>query len=188
MPPHLDQLSDWDLIQLCLAGNDSAWRLLFTRHESSLIRSIQKLLHKKRLPMYWKEDIFQNVWLTLSKDDYQRLGRYTPRRGHLNTFLKAVAKEEIEIRRRAEGYWIDHKVPLQLIEPQDPGADDARAQAELAEFFESLTPQEKRYWHENVMGEPRDPSTPPISAGNERQLKHCMRRKWDTYLGDRGSP
>jgi DNA-directed RNA polymerase specialized sigma24 family protein len=178
-----ERSSDWDLIEACKKRDDHAWKELVRRHGRSVRLSIQEKLGQNAKDIQLVEDLAQEVLVALIEKDYKRLGLYDPERGCFNTFLKAVTSQIIQRWRCRESARSEHEFPLNEHEPIDPGGDAALAQAELAEFRQSLTPQESRCLEENLMGEPKQcPEEPPLSAANLRQLKHRLEQKADKHF------
>jgi DNA-directed RNA polymerase specialized sigma24 family protein len=186
MHPHLDPLSDWDLIQLCLAGNDSAFKVLVTRHQPSLMFSIRTLLRRERFDTHLVEDMAQSVWLALIDKRYDRLARYQALRGaSLNTYLHTIAEQLLHLRHRSEGDRQAREVPLEGYDRLDPAADNGLVQAEFDEYKDSLTPKERWYVKEQLMNNPDDqPKKSSPSSANARQLKHRAQKKWDDHIGN----
>ncbi len=180
-----DNVADWILIHMYCEGDDEALRILHDGHRQSLLGFIKHLLREKGLRIDLAEDIFQDVWVALSKKKHKRLGDYNPERSSFNTHFGSLAREQILHRCHAEGYRNEHQVSLEGHEPLDPGADEALTQAELAEYKESLTSQQRRCLDENLVGNPKQAAEPPISGDNERQLKHRMEQKWDEHFESR---
>jgi DNA-directed RNA polymerase specialized sigma24 family protein len=180
---NLENLSDWDLIEWCKKRDDDAWKELVERHEHSVRLSLQEKLGEKAKDIQLVEDLTQEVFVALIKEQCKRLGLYDPERACFDTFLKAVATQIIRRWRGREGIRTEHEVPLEGHEPCEPGGDAGLVQAELAEFRESLTPQENRCLEENLMGEPKQHAEePPLSGANARQLKHRLEQKADEHF------
>jgi hypothetical protein len=47
---------------------------------------------------------------------------------------------------------------------------------------ESLTPQEDRCRHQKMLKDVPETTRPPLYLGNERWLKHRMKRKWGDHF------
>jgi DNA-directed RNA polymerase specialized sigma24 family protein len=178
---NMERPSDRDLIEACKKRDEHAWKELVERHERSVRLSIREKLGESAKDIELVADLAQEVLVALIEKGYRRLGLYDPERGCFATFLKALASEIIQRWRFRESTRTEREFPLIGHEPIEPGSDTGLVQAELAEFRESLTPQENRYLEENLMGE-RHPEEPPLSAANARQLKHRLEQKADKHF------
>jgi DNA-directed RNA polymerase specialized sigma24 family protein len=175
---NMERPSDWDLIEACKKRDGHAWKELVGRHERSVRLSIQEKLGENANDIQLVEDLAQEVLVALIEKGYKRLGLYDPERGCFDTYLKAMGSQIIQRWRCRESARTEHVFPLNEQEPIDPGGDAGLAQAELAEFRRSLTPQESRCLEENLMGAPKQrPDEPPLSDANVRQLKHRLEQK-----------
>jgi hypothetical protein len=58
----LKQLSDWQLIEECLRGDDRAWQLLHDRYHSTLRSIIWSHLREDRFDSHLVEDIAQMAY------------------------------------------------------------------------------------------------------------------------------
>ncbi len=159
-----------------------AWDVLYDRHQEKLLRSVEIRVQASGLRRHLTEDIAQEVWLALLNNKEKRLKRYDPTRGSFHTYLQKLARRLIRKRYGNKGRTRKREVSLAGREPLDPGANDALVNAEAAEFMEDLTHQESRCLHEKLMSEPPPATEPPISAGNERVLKHRLQQKLRDHL------
>src|SRR5216683_4613949 len=180
-----DSYDLWDdglLIARFCGGDIKAWDVLYDRHQEKLLLSIKRLLNRHGLKSHLAEDVAQDVWLVLVRGVFARLKRYDPTRGGFDTYLQKLARRLIRKRYGNKGRTRKREVSLAGREPLDPGANDALVNAEAAEFMEDLTHQESRCLHEKLMSEPPPATEPPISAGNERVLKHRLQQKLRDHL------
>ena len=182
MSSTFDAMDDCLLIARFFDGEPEAGEALVDRHQQKLLLSVKGLLKRHGLKRDLAEDVAQDVWLALFRGDSVGLKRYDPTRGSLHTYLEELARQLIRKRYGGKGRRSKREVPLKDREPLDPGADDALVKAELAEFREDLTHQESRCLNEKLLNEPAPASEPPISAGNERVLKHRLHRKLQDHM------
>src|SRR6266404_4419718 len=178
MSDSYDLCDDVLLIAQFCGGDKKAWDVLYGGHQPRLLLSVKGLLHKHGLHGQPPEDIAQEIWLMLLSNDQNRLKRYDPTRGSFHRYLEMLADRLIQQLGRSKTRRTVPEVPLKRRDPADPGSEDSLVRAELAEFFNGLTPQERRYMEEKLLRKPKPATEPPISASNERQLKHRMRQKW----------
>jgi len=167
-------MDDCSLIARLCGGELDVWQQLYARHREKLLWSITYLLERHSLKTQLAEDVAQDVWVALLED---RLKRYDPSRGSLHTFLTKLALRCIRKRYVNKTHRQRQDLAFGSHEPPDLHAEDPLIKAELTEFLEDLTPQESRCFHEKFMNEPAPASEPPISASNERVLKHRLQRK-----------
>src|SRR5438128_1567988 len=99
----MDRLSDGDLIDRCVKGDERAWMVFHDRHDETLRTIIWYRVGEERYDRYLVEDIAQMVWLSLLRNSYEGLRRYQQERGYFNTYLREVARQMIELHRRANG-------------------------------------------------------------------------------------
>jgi RNA polymerase sigma factor (sigma-70 family) len=183
MSSSFDPMGDCSLIARFCQGDIDAWHQLYFRHQEKLLQSITYLLGRHGLKRQFAEDVAQDVWLALLDDAHHvRLKRYDPSRGSFHTYLTKLALRCIRQGYAAKRRRTQQDCPLGKGEPLDPAADDPLVNAELAEFLEDLTPQERRCLHEKLMNEPSPAAEPPISASNERVLKHRLQRKLRDHM------
>ena len=182
MSGNLDGLDDSQLIALVCAGDKQAGNILCAKHQRKLLTTIQCLSQDLCYRGEPAEDLAQEVWLALFRDDFKRLKNYDAGQGKFGCFLKEISKDLILQRLRAQSRRPGRRVPLKEHEPEDPGADDGLVHAELAEYLEHLTPRESRYLHENLLRDSKPANERPLSRGNEYTVKHRMRRKLADHL------
>ncbi|HLJ93411.1 MAG TPA: sigma-70 family RNA polymerase sigma factor [Gemmataceae bacterium] len=174
--------SNWDLIESCKQRNSPAWTELLARHESRVRKSIRAQLCQKARDHHLVEDLTQNVFTALIQNDYKRLGLYDPQRGCFNTFLNAVVSHILRDWRRLKNNQTAQEGLAAGKEPIENSGEAGLLQAELAEFYQSLPPQEKRCL-EGMMGEaPEQGEKAPLSAANARQLKHRLTKRARKYF------
>jgi hypothetical protein len=109
------------------------------------------------------------------------LRRYKRDRSRLNTYLRDVGKQAIELHYRVKGRR-PQAVALDDHDPPDRRVDSGLVLAQFAEFEASLTPQENRLLHEKMLKDAPEKAQAPFSAGNKRWLKHRMKRKWGDHF------
>lgn len=174
MSGNLDDLYDRHLIDRMCAGDKEAGAILCARHQPKLGVFIEHRLRKRGVDPANADDIFQDVWVALLERDQDGLKRYNPLRGSLHNLLEKIAARLIKKRYEAKG---GCTIPLPGAEVIDPRGNDGLVNAEVAEYLEDLTHQESRCLHEKLLNEPKPASEPPISANNERVLKHRLQEK-----------
>jgi hypothetical protein len=175
--------ADGLLAKRCMAGEVSAWEQLYTQCHEPLLVSIRIMLGSQSADANLVDEIAARVWYALVANDGELLSRYKPSRGaRLITFMRARANSEIvryirtEVRR--------HKRELVALreKPQYQGQDEAQPVNILAEFFGTLTPRERVFCSEHLLGESSDVLAPAYSTSNIWQLSHRIRRKLLRFL------
>ncbi len=76
--------ADTQLVNLCLAGNQSAWEELLRRHASRLYQLFYRFTGNRQET----EDLTQDVFLRV----YQTLGSYRPAEGSFKTWVTSVGR------------------------------------------------------------------------------------------------
>jgi hypothetical protein len=174
--------NDWDLLERCRKRNNDAWKELVDCHRQSLRLSIKSHMADEARDIQAVEDIEQQVWMALIEKDYKRLGLYDPERGCFDTFLKALALQVVQMRRRQNFRRKERECRLGDYEPRNPACNDGLVQAELAEFLQDLTRQESRCLRETLLRTVGEVSQPSISPGNVRYLIHRLQQKWRRHF------
>jgi DNA-directed RNA polymerase specialized sigma24 family protein len=177
----MEQPSDRELIDRCLMEDNHAWQVLHDRHDEMLHSIIWYHLGEERYDRHLVEDIAQMVWLSLLCKDYDSLRRYEPKRSCFHTYLRDVAKQTIKLHYRLKSRRLQ-AVSLDDHDPADRRAENGLVRAQFAEYEASLTPQEKRFVHEKRLKDAPETTQAPLSAGNERWLKHRAMRKWNDHF------
>jgi DNA-directed RNA polymerase specialized sigma24 family protein len=182
MPTDAQHQSDWDLLERCRKGEQQAWRELVDGHQRGLRLSIRSQGADEAKDIQTVEDIEQEVWLALIDKDYKRLGLYDPGRGCFDTFLKSVARQVIQLRRRRKYHRHKRESALGDHEPPDPTPNEGLVRAEFAEFQADLTKQEGRCLREGLLGIASQDATSRFSRANSRYLKHRIEKKWNQHF------
>jgi len=112
---------EWQLVvQRCLDGDSLAWTELVKAHH----RRVYSLCYRFTGSSQDAEDLTQEVFVRLCKDDFRLLRNYDPERASLSTWLTIVARSTARDglrRRRAETVPLDSVPEAQLaIDPVMP--------------------------------------------------------------------
>ena len=178
--PH-PPVPDEQLVQLCQEGDQAAWRLLYQRQHAKLLRSIARILDLAPADDDLAEEIAARVWCSLVVRDGWRLRAFDPRRGSLAVYLAALARQEIQAFYRAQAARPRLDLPL-----RDGQAVDRAAPWLLGPLLEGfvarLSPQERRFFHETLLGNAPDPPAKPLSPANSRKLKERVLHKLHAFL------
>jgi DNA-directed RNA polymerase specialized sigma24 family protein len=174
--------SDWQMIGHYCGGDNQAFEALYGRHQAKLQLAVRGLLRRYGLAAHLADEVAQDTWLSLLDDQAKRLQHYDPSRGSFQRYLQAVAEQLVQQRGRTLARRGRREVSRLEPDPEDRHGLTVIEQAELDEFMEDLSRQERHCLREQ-MGEPQDPGEPPLSAGNARLLKHRLRLKWPKYFG-----
>lgn len=182
-------LQERELIDRCAEGAAQAWSELYLRFHSRLLKTIEMTITPARNDLELVEEIAARVWYALVRDECRLLKAFDPERGaSFATYLSIVAKStafqyfRAERRRRRREFIVSKSIdigesdePMQLLDFADV-------------FLESLSPQERRFYHEHLMaradgqaGAPSDKNG-TISEPNAWQLRHRVLNKLRTYI------
>lgn len=97
MKPHTD-LTDSELLQSILAGEDEALTALYRRRQGSIYRFVMQMCGSQALA----EDVTQEVFMVLIRDGQT----FDPARGSLNAFLVGVARNLLLRRLQRERFYV----------------------------------------------------------------------------------
>ncbi len=104
-------------LRKCLAGDKQAWDAFVDRYARVIYSSVHRLLHRRgiRGEEQTAEDIAQDVFLRLIRDDFRLLRRYDPARASLVTWLTIVTRSttiDFLRRRRLQALPLEEAPPL----------------------------------------------------------------------------
>lgn len=124
-----DQLSDMDLIQRCIAGDDESFTILYQRYRLPLFSYLHKLLHGQHDRV---DDFFQQVWIKALKNfsgysDQQRFLAWLCRIAHnlvMDYYRSSDSQEMSEIQENVLSDGLD---PQEILMQQ--GLEEALQQA-----------------------------------------------------------
>lgn len=178
--------SDRQLIDRCLAGEEDAWRELFTQRHPGLVRVSRSFLGHSRGDSQLAEEIAARVWLALLRDSGKALARFDPAQDRdFGTFLSGVARHEVlrycrsERRRR-----LRETIAAQTASPSTK-ANSADISLLLREFMATLVPKEVGFMEEFLLSRSLvngQGSKEELSQANVWQRKHRLRTKLLAYL------
>jgi len=121
-------VSDTDLATL-IAGNKAAWDGFVRRYAGLILSAVRTLMREGTEA----EDVLQEVFVRLCKDDFRLLRTYDPARAGLSTWLTIVARStarDIQRRRRAPQSALED-VPERLLAVSDVHAEPLRLPKDL---------------------------------------------------------
>ncbi|HXV80034.1 MAG TPA: sigma-70 family RNA polymerase sigma factor [Candidatus Binatia bacterium] len=137
-----------DLLAGCLNSDQTAWNDFIRQYSGLIYHTIKKTLsiHRSDTSKHLIDDLFQDIFLSLVKDDFAELRRFRGDNGcTLASWLRMIAA------RRTIDHLRKSKIPAGLLEEpleHDPAealecaSDDEQSQL-LAKAVEDLPPQEK---------------------------------------------
>jgi RNA polymerase sigma-70 factor (ECF subfamily) len=91
-------LSDSELLQSMLAGDEEAFAALYRRRQRAIYRFAFQMCGSQAVA----EDVTQEVFMVLIREGY----RFDPARGSLNAFLMGVARNHVLRRLRRERFYV----------------------------------------------------------------------------------
>jgi hypothetical protein len=128
------------------------------------------------------QEIAQEIWLTLLRNNCRRLRSFRPERGTLQAFLNARAKQEILRRNRQVRNHRQLPVAIDNYEP-DRREDDWLVGALLEEFLETLTPRERFFVQSRLFERDSAALDLPFSSASAWKLAQRVRRKLHAFVG-----
>ncbi len=181
--------ADRQLVDRCLAGDVTAWSLLYQQMHDSLLTTIRSFLGRAGHDRNLVEEIAARVWYAVVKDDFALLARFDVRRScRLSTFLSVLAKSETRMLFRSERR---RKSREQMV--SRPELDDdssmAAALASDEEFLATLSPAERTFYLDVLVApsERRDLAEQSYSSENMWQLNYRVRKKLERFILDSSS-
>jgi DNA-directed RNA polymerase specialized sigma24 family protein len=169
------------LIDQCLASDEAAWQILYRQQQPLILAKVARLLGRRARSEDLVEEIAALVWCSLLVKDGGRLRRFDPERGGLASYLAALARQQVQLyfrprvrRRRREVPFPKNGLPARSAPTWSSGM--------LQAFEATLSPQEKRFFEQVLLGIPGDPPLPPLSPANFRKLKQRVLDKLHAFL------
>jgi DNA-directed RNA polymerase specialized sigma24 family protein len=159
MSEHMQELSDVQLVQRCLAGEQEAWEELRRRHIPALARFIQQQLHGRKSARARAEEMAEEVLESLLVPTPARLRRFQATRAPFPAYLRMLALQAVYLECRQDKRRKGRESALGQRDPADTWADDATTALLREEFVASLTPRELKYYRKELLGVP-DPAGP----------------------------
>jgi RNA polymerase sigma factor (sigma-70 family) len=125
------------------------------------------------------DDIYQETWLFLIKDNWRILRRYQPEKGEFGAFLVGVARK---IAKKRHARRPKNEMPLSRSQARQPSVSDVNLQQAIQDLSMRASPAEKRFLRECLLG-PADENT-VYSKANHWQLSHRLLDKaWPLVYG-----
>lgn len=127
--------ADTDLASL-VSGNKPAWDGFVRRYAGLILSSVRTLVREGTEA----EDILQEVFVRLCKDDFRLLKTYDPARAGLSTWLTIVARStarDVQRRHRPPQYALDD-VPERLLAVSDVHAEPLKLPKDLLSARQQL--------------------------------------------------
>lgn len=143
---------DAALARRCLAGEVAAWEAFYHQCHPPLLASIRALLGSGRVDPNLVDEIAARVWYAVVADDGALLERFDPGRGaRLITFLRSIARDECGRYQRSEHRRRRRELAACLHRPASLVAGQPAGEADLADFFGTLTPAEQSFAAEHLL-------------------------------------
>lgn len=170
------------IIAKCLTGDGAAWRDLYSLYRPSLLGSIHKQLGAKASNADLAEEIAARVWYSLVCRDYQRLRAYERGRAGFKTYLTALARQQVQLYYRERQRQCRREVPLADSDHDRRGCADWPAAATQEEFIATLSPREKQYFEQHLLGNATATESVPLSSANRWKLRQRVFDKLKVFL------
>lgn len=170
------------VIQKCLTGDDAAWQELYSRYRPSLLDSIRSQLAGKADNADLVEEIAARVWYSLVWRDYQRLRAYEKGRAGFKTYLAALARQQIQLYYRERQRQSRREVPLANSDHNCGGCADWPSTATQEEFIATLSPREKQYFEQHLLGNIGAAEFTFLSSANRWKLRQRVFDKLKAFL------
>jgi RNA polymerase sigma-70 factor (ECF subfamily) len=184
-------LDDRELLRRCLRGEPAAWEEFVRAHTERLTGILRRELRRIDSGIAEQElqDLLQDVWVHLLKDDVRALRRFDPSRGvPLEAWVVLLARNVAldHLRRRGSR----REVPLEVVGEAVADRSDAPAQetvpSDLKGVWDLLTPREAlvlRLRFEQGLGYGQIARILGIARQTVYSLAHSARRKARGLLG-----
>jgi DNA-directed RNA polymerase specialized sigma24 family protein len=175
---------DQELVEHCLAGSRWAWNTLFEENHPLLLHSIAAMLGPLRgQNLELVDEIAARVWFAVVSDRAELLGRFEQARGcRLATYLAAIAKDQMIRLFRSEKRRA--KRETKSLEGKPSSANDDHSPISLQEFKKALTPAEREFFEEVLIGGNGTETAEDYSDSNRWQLTSRIRNKLRDQLRD----
>jgi hypothetical protein len=174
------------LVERCLAGEVAGWEEFYSQCHDALMVSIRLMLGRVGDDANLVEEIAARVWYALVANDGALLMRYDPGRGaRLITFMRALAKDEINRHFRAEIRRRERELVAGRARPQNQAPEAGESSGSLAEFLGTLTPHEQVFCRDYLLAEPSGTTQPAHSRANIWQLSRRVYQKLLRFLEPR---
>ncbi|MBI3466180.1 MAG: sigma-70 family RNA polymerase sigma factor [Planctomycetes bacterium] len=171
--------TDRQLVDRCLKGDPTAWDTMYHLFHHGLMASVKLLLGPGAWDKNLVEEIVARVWYALVSRDGEVLDRFDPSRGcRLSTYLAQLARSEISRFFRSERRRRNRE---RTASKSGPNAMENQWESELEEFLETLTPREKEFCANVLLGESPE-SLASFSSTNAWKLQSRIRGKLRGYL------
>jgi len=173
----MQELSNEQLLELCLTDEQEAWPELRRRHVPALARFIAHLLHGQKSARCRADELAEEVLESLLERKAARLRGFQPARASFSTYLRVLAVQAVHLDYRQNERRGGLESALGQREPADVWDDDAATALLREEFVASLTPREQKYCRQVLLGEP-DPAGPcHFTAAQGYKLRQRILKK-----------
>jgi DNA-directed RNA polymerase specialized sigma24 family protein len=159
MLTHVQELSDKQLVELCLTEEVEAWPEMRRRHVPALVRFIAHQLHGQKSVRCRADDLAELVLESLLEGTRARLRRFDAARATFPAYLRMLAVQAVYRDCRHNKRRGGREAALGPLDPADTWADDAATTVTREEFVASLTPLQQKYCRQELLGE-TDPAGP----------------------------
>jgi len=144
MFPTDESVSDWPVVQQCLAGLSAGWDVLYRRYHGYVVQVVAARLPWGAVKQDLVDDIAHEVWVKLYANP-NRLRMYDPARGSLRAFLFWLACYEAQLYRRRVRLHKLRLVPLGAYTPPDLRTDFDLLWVEWNEFLSTCSAGDREF-------------------------------------------
>jgi len=174
---------DRRLVDRCVAGDMTAWSLLYSCLHDSLLAVIRAFLGTGGHDANLIDEIAARVWYALVKDGFGLLNRFDVRHGcRLSTFLSIVAKNEARLLLRSEKRRKARELAASKQEIGPSLATDVGLSLSDEEFVLTLSPAERAFYFEVLIDKQGIGSSTNYSEQYRWQLRHRIRKKLERFI------
>ncbi|MBN1910412.1 MAG: hypothetical protein JW818_11780 [Pirellulales bacterium] len=178
---------DRELVDHCLAGDETAWEKLYYRCHPALIKAIRYLLDNDNRDLNLVEEIAARVWYLLLKNDGELLGRFDPERDcRLQAYLIGFARNEILQYLRAERRRRSHEATGGRLLLAGQRSSHWPIHSMIDEFAATLNEREQEFLESYLLTppttKPQEPAEPELSPTNIWQRRHRLRFKLKAFM------
>ena len=167
-----------ELVKACVEKSAMAKKELAETYAPGMTRAIRKALGREANHPEFVDDILQNTWLDLFKDDCRLLAMYDPARKVLAAFLAGCAR--LRSKHFLDEYRREITFKREVLDEAarvHREAEERHDEADFHEFKTTLPPRLLRFLQEELLARQSSETASEISDDYRRQMKSLIRRR-----------